>query len=224
MNQKNFHSYPSHCQSVIGELFTTGESSDVTLICDDLVKFKAHKFVLKACSPVFRSILGEMNDSNSIVFLRGINCLELRPVLEYVYLGKTSFLHGRIKEFIKVGRDLQIKEIKDVPEPAEVEDYRKNINKETIDKHEEVISEESSVVNQMKSFDKDKIVSCDIDIKIDSPQYDAVFVQRKSKLRHIRNVHADAEAKYSCDQCPYETPRNEKLKHHKKNMHFWSKQ
>ena len=76
----------------------------------------------------------------------------------------------------------------------------------------------------MKSFDKDKIVSCDIDIKIDSPQYDAVFVQRKSKLRHIRNVHADAEAKYSCDQCPYETPRNEKLKHHKKNMHFWSKQ
>ena len=84
MNQKNFHSYPSHCQSVIGELFTTGESSDVTLICDDLVKFKAHKFVLKACSPVFRSILGEMNDSNSIVFLRGINCLELRPVLEYI--------------------------------------------------------------------------------------------------------------------------------------------
>ena len=57
-----WHSYASHFQQVLGTLLETGESSDVTLVCDDQVKFKAHKFVLKACSSVFESILQETNE------------------------------------------------------------------------------------------------------------------------------------------------------------------
>ena len=46
-----WHSYASHFQDILGHLFDSGDLSDVTLVCDDQVKFKAHKFVLKACSP-----------------------------------------------------------------------------------------------------------------------------------------------------------------------------
>ena len=52
-----WHSYVSHFQEVLGNLFDTGDSSDVTLICDDQVKFRAHKFVLKACSPYLKAFL-----------------------------------------------------------------------------------------------------------------------------------------------------------------------
>ena len=52
-----WHSYASHFKDVLGNLFATGESSDVTLVCDDQVKYKAHKFVLKGCSKVFENIL-----------------------------------------------------------------------------------------------------------------------------------------------------------------------
>ena len=77
-----WHSYTSHFQGVLGNLFETSESSDVTLVCDDQVKFKAHKFILKSCSPVFESILSETNDdSKSVVYLRGVNQLELQPIL-----------------------------------------------------------------------------------------------------------------------------------------------
>ena len=38
------HYYASHFQEVSANLFDTGESSDVTLVCDDQLKFKAHKF------------------------------------------------------------------------------------------------------------------------------------------------------------------------------------
>ena len=52
MNNEKFtftwHSYANHFQEVLGKLFDTGESSDVTLVCDDQVKFKAHKFILKS--------------------------------------------------------------------------------------------------------------------------------------------------------------------------------
>ena len=54
-------------------LFDTGKSSDVTLVCDDQVKFKAHKFILKSFSPVFETFLNESNDSKTVVYLRGVN-------------------------------------------------------------------------------------------------------------------------------------------------------
>ena len=111
-----WHSYTSHFQELLGNLFDTGESSDVTLVCDDQVKFKAHKFVLKACSPVFESILDETNESKSVVYLRGVNQLELKPILDFIYSGKASFYQERIRDFLKIGRDLQIKEIKEVPQ------------------------------------------------------------------------------------------------------------
>ena len=68
-----WHSYASHFQEVLGNLFESGESSDVTLVCDDQVKFKAHKFVLKSCSTVFKNILEETNQQKSVIYLRGVN-------------------------------------------------------------------------------------------------------------------------------------------------------
>ena len=70
-----WHSQANHFQEVLGNLLDTGESSDVTLVCDDQVKFKSHKFVLKACSPVFESILQESYELESVIYLRGINQL-----------------------------------------------------------------------------------------------------------------------------------------------------
>merc|ERR1712025_423824 len=119
-----WHSYTSHFQGVVSNLFDTGESSDVTLICDDQVKFKAHKFILKSFSPVFESILNEINDSKSVVYLRGVNQLELKPILSFIYSGQASFDQERMKDFLKIGKNLQIKEIKEVPEDDELADIR----------------------------------------------------------------------------------------------------
>ena len=61
-------------------MLDTGELSDVTLVFDDQVKFKLHKFALKACSPVFESIFQESFELKSVVYLRGLNQLELKPI------------------------------------------------------------------------------------------------------------------------------------------------
>ena len=112
-----WHSYASHFhQGVLGNLFEAGESSDVTLFCDDQVEFKAHKFILKSYSPVFESILNETHESKSVEYLRGVNQLELKPLLNFIYSGQASFYQERMKDFLKLGKDLQIIEIKEVPE------------------------------------------------------------------------------------------------------------
>ena len=108
-----WHSYSSHFQKILENMFESGESSDVTLVCDDQVKFNAHKFVLKSCSTVFKSILEESMEPKSVIYLRGVNHLELKPILEFIYLGQASSYQERMKYFFAVGKDLQIREIKD---------------------------------------------------------------------------------------------------------------
>ena len=176
-----WHSYTSHFQEVLGNLFDTGESSDVTLICDDQAKFKAHKFVLKACSPVFESILQETNELKSIVYLRGVNELELKPILEFIYCGQASFYQERMKEFLKVGKDLQIKEIKEVPDEDDNKVVGENIEYDT---HQEIIEEET-YSDDINSVDEPEIGSSateetDQQVSVPSnstqcPQCDAVF-------------------------------------------------
>ena len=138
-----WQSYTSHFQGVLGNLFDTSESSYVTLVCDDQVKFKAHKFILKSCSPVFESILNEANESKSVVYLRGVNQLELKPILNFIYSGQASFYQERMKDFLKIGKDLQIKEIKEVPEEEKMVDIDIGENMAE-NPHHDVISEEVS--------------------------------------------------------------------------------
>ena len=132
---------------------TAGESSDVTLVCDDQVKFKAHKFVLKACSPVFESILQETNDLKSVIYLRGVNQLELKPILDFIYSGQACFQQERMKEFLDNGKDLQINEIKHVPD-----DENTVIEENVIEIHQDIIPEDvsSEYINSVDETKKEK--------------------------------------------------------------------
>ena len=53
----NWETLSTHLQERQRELYNESHFADVTLVSDDQVKFKVHKFVLNACSPVFESIL-----------------------------------------------------------------------------------------------------------------------------------------------------------------------
>ena len=46
----NWHTYSEHLKEMMVNLLYSNKSSDVTLVCNDKTKFKAHKFVLRACS------------------------------------------------------------------------------------------------------------------------------------------------------------------------------
>jgi len=213
-----WHSYASHFQEVLSNLFDSGESSDVTLVCDDQVKFKAHKFVLKACSPVFESILQETNELKSVVYLRGVNELELKPILEFIYCGQASFYQERMKEFLKVGKDLQIKEIKEVPDEDENKVVGESIEDDT---HQEIIEEETYSAD-INSVDEPEIGSSatgeagqQVSVPSNStqcPQCDAVFAQRCGMLKHIRYKHEGV--KFPCSHCDYKATRRQDLKRH----------
>ena len=53
----SWQTFSDHLIEMLKNLMLSNESTDVTLVCDDKTKFKAHKFVLNACSPVFQAII-----------------------------------------------------------------------------------------------------------------------------------------------------------------------
>ena len=72
---------------------------------------KAHKFILSACSAVFKKIINDIPQQDSVIYLRGIQHQEMESILEFMYLGKATFYESRMEEFLKVANDLEIKEI-----------------------------------------------------------------------------------------------------------------
>ena len=53
----NWQTFSEHLQLMFKDMYKEGQYSDVTLVSDDQTQFKAHKFVLNACSPVFKKII-----------------------------------------------------------------------------------------------------------------------------------------------------------------------
>ena len=70
-----WHSYADHLRNMMKEMLMNDSFSDVILVTEDKKHIKAHLNILSACSPFFKDILKEQN--NSIIYLRGICFKEL---------------------------------------------------------------------------------------------------------------------------------------------------
>ena len=119
----NWQTFTDHLQLMFKDLYEEEKHSDVTLVCDDQTQFKAHKIVLSACSPVFKKIIDNNPSQHPLIYLRGIQSYEMESILQFMYLGEGKFYHERMGEFIKVAKDLEVKDIsKGVEIPGKEED------------------------------------------------------------------------------------------------------
>merc|ERR1719418_391740 len=91
---------------------TSAEFADVTLVTDDKQQIRAHRNILSACSPVFKNILQiDRNNTNPVVYLRGIQHSEMESIMQFIYLGEARFYEDRMSEFLTVSKNLEIKEL-----------------------------------------------------------------------------------------------------------------
>ena len=103
--------YASHMREIMGELFNTRETADVTIVTDDKFEVMAHKEVLKASSGFFKNYLGSYSQPKQLVLLRGVKYIEINALLRFIYLGETQVASERFGHFIQVGKELEIKGI-----------------------------------------------------------------------------------------------------------------
>lgn len=100
----------------------TEEMVDVTLSCDG--KFlKAHKVVLSACSPLFRSLLSENPCKHPIVILQDLRYNELKAVIDFMYNGEINVSEEHLAPLIKAAETLKVKVLGDVMIAADESEF-----------------------------------------------------------------------------------------------------
>jgi hypothetical protein len=101
---------------VFDRMFKDESMTDVSLMCDDGI-IKAHRMVLSACSPYFKTLFDKMpNHFNyyPIVILKDTPINDLRAIIEFIYRGEVTVAQEQLESVIKNGESLQIKGLIDI--------------------------------------------------------------------------------------------------------------
>ena len=152
LNNKEFF---NDFRELLKNLLVTGVYSDIILVSDDLVPFKAHKLVICSQCTVFKDIVNALPENNSVVFLRGINSKEMNQLLQYLYIGQVTLKNGSIGDFKVLIQDLGIN--------ASFEGYNNDqlrlvndIKNETVD--DQYAPSKESLVELFDQVDSDLVV------------------------------------------------------------------
>ena len=90
------------------DLTVNGEFADVTLVSDDLIQMKAHKFILSSTSPVLRALLLSSPHPNPLIYLAGVKQVELEWILQFIYAGEIKVPQSHQNDFLKNLKFLKI--------------------------------------------------------------------------------------------------------------------
>ena len=88
-----WNDFERNISSAFKDIRDEKEFFDVTIACED-EQLQAHKVILSACSPFFRSVLRRNQPSSQqgslVLYLKGVTYRDMESVLNFMY-------HGEVK-------------------------------------------------------------------------------------------------------------------------------
>jgi len=103
-----WNDFETSISGALHEIRTEKEFFDVTLACED-EQIEAHKVILSACSPWFRSALKRNPHQHPLFFLKGIKHSQMMGLIDFMYKGEVSVAQEDLNNFLVVAEELQIK-------------------------------------------------------------------------------------------------------------------
>eukprot|EP00092_Neocalanus_flemingeri_P016565 GFUD01017925.1.p1 GENE.GFUD01017925.1~~GFUD01017925.1.p1 ORF type:complete len:335 (-),score=111.39 GFUD01017925.1:101-1105(-) len=103
-----WNDFESNISGAFRELREDKDFFDVTLACDD-DQLQAHKVILSACSPFFRTILRRNKHEHPLLYLKGVKYADLVSVLNFMYQGEVNVAQEELNSFLAVAEDLKVK-------------------------------------------------------------------------------------------------------------------
>ena len=194
----SWKTYADHTKTMFGNIYESSELTDITLVCDDKKRLRAHKIILSSCSPAFREIILS-EPTNSMIYLRGIQSEEMESVLQFMYLGEATFYQERMNDFLNVAKALEIKELSSI----NIQNQNKIIPKQ-------------QEIDQIQHNDADNFIALDDNNDLLNPvtEKSTALVDQSIKTEHKYNPQKSA-----CHLCGKEYASPAIVKNHIESAH-----
>jgi len=209
---------------------------DVTLACEDGKILKAHKVVLSSFSSVFQNILKNNPHAHPLIYLTGVQQMDIQHILDFIYLGEATVDKVDIERFMDLAEKFRINGLVDYKEHNDVKSFLK-INptkdkrlagevtsafckQEQIDNQmtDEMLGDEEEIENEMNVVAE---VAEDQFSGLDEAQeifgVEEIDDQTKTKQetkRKARNSLDGNKRKFNCNECDYIATQSGSLKIH----------
>ena len=226
--------YSEHLKIMMKEMLMDENFSDVTLVTEDKKQIKAHLNILSACSPFFKDILQKQN--NSIIYLRGIHFDEVKSIIQFIYLGKTSFQQEMLDEVLSVARSLEITELSNAEpfsndetatEPAtyDLVTSGKDFVEESVKSEDTKIDAAEETNNQSDNHALNQgpspfsIQSNLEGVRYACEQCDQQYTTKRNLTQHIQIKHEGVRYDCNHDQCSKQFTKISNLTEHINSVH-----
>ena len=241
-----WHSYSDHLKEALNEMMLSSEFADVTLVTDDKQQIRAHRNILSACSPVFKSIFQiDSKNANPVIYLRGIQHSEMESIMQFIYLGEARFYEERMSEFLTVSKNLEIKELST---GIEMNDQNtENNENDVVDESVDIAGASPHAVNEdggnvepqtqtepitTNNAANRRVRGTEVvckpgiwyhtkskheGVKYACNQCDKQFAQQAHLTTHIQSKHEGV--KYACNQCDQQYTLQRSLTKHIQSIH-----
>ena len=184
--------YQSNWTKALSELRSSDDFADVTLICDDKVKFSAHKILLSSCSNMLKFIFKENPLDRSIIFLSGMSSDDVGLILDYIYNGEAKLYQGQLDSFLKSAKKLEIDGLYGLRDEGNEDKGHDDNDLKGLDENE-ILLDSSLLIKNEKGKREDtrqpKTENCNDKLKCD--KCDASFLKLLYLTRHIKKKHTD---------------------------------
>jgi len=103
-----WNDFESNISLAFREIREEKDFFDCTLSCGSK-QLQAHKLILSACSPFFRSILRQNPHQHPLLYLKGVEFTDMQAVLNFMYHGEVNVAQDELNSFLAVAEDLKVK-------------------------------------------------------------------------------------------------------------------
>jgi len=103
-----WNDFESNISVAFREIREEKDFFDCTLSCGSR-QIQAHKLILSACSPFFRSVLRQNPHQHPLLYLKGVEFIDLQAILNFMYHGEVNVAQEELNSFLTVAEDLQVK-------------------------------------------------------------------------------------------------------------------
>ena len=104
-----WNDFKENANALFENLREDHDFTDVTLACEDGKLVEAHKVILVAASPFFKTLLAKHKHPHPLIFMRGVNSENLSAIVDFLYRGEANILQDNLDSFLLVAEDLKLK-------------------------------------------------------------------------------------------------------------------